>query len=106
MSDHYFKLCQVTRRVNAVDYEVERPGRRQEKKWHPSSSSKVFIAIAADNELDLKELEMEYVFETALNKSWEALSHLTTATQIEQLLQEFSNVLGVQLGRTTVTLLM
>ena len=107
---------QITRKVTPVDYEVERPGRRQEKKvyhvnllkkWH--SSSKAFIAMAAEvEENDLEELDTVYLLETSSTQQKltpEALSHLATsqAAQIEQLLQEFSDVAGARLGRTTVT---
>ena len=109
---------QITRRVTTVDYEVKRPGRRQEKKiyhvnllkkWNSSSSSNALVAIAAgEDEHDLEELETEYLLETSSTQQKltpEALSHLTAdqATQLERLLEEFSDVSGAQLGRTTVT---
>ena len=97
---------------------MKRPGRRQEKKiyhvnllkkWNSSSSSNALVAIAAEeDEHDLEELETEYLLKTSSTQQKltpEALSHLAAdqATQIEQLLEEFSDVSGAQLGRTTVT---
>ena len=101
---------QITRKVTPVNYKA---GQRQEKKiyhvnylkkWHPSS--KAFTAMAAEvEEHDLEELDTEYLFETSSTQHKLALSHLATnqASQIEQLLQEFFNVAGAQLGHTTVT---
>ena len=64
--------------------------------------------VAEVEKNNLKELDTEDLFETSSTQQKlapVALSHLATnqATQIEQLLQEFSDVAGAQLGRTTVT---
>ena len=97
---------QVTRRVATVDYEVKRPGRRQEKKiyhvdllkkWHPSSSSPALVAIVTEeHEQDPEELEIEYLLDTSSTQQKlapKALSHLAPdqAGQIEQLLHKFSS---------------
>ena len=67
----------------------------------------MLVAVAAKED-DLDNLESEYLLETnniPQNLPPEALSHLSEAqaTQIEHLLQEFPDVVGGQLGRTTIT---
>ena len=67
----------------------------------------MLVAVAAKED-DLDNLETEYLFESSDSQQKlpsEALSHLTEvqASQIEHLLREFPDVVGCQLGRTTVT---
>ena len=108
---------QITKRVTPVDYEVRRPGKRQEKKvyhanllkkWYRSDSSTTLLALCTeDSDGDYELEDEEYLLETSPQQKLpsEATAHLTIdqALEIEKLLQEFPEVTGTTLGRTTVT---
>ena len=106
---------QITRKVTPVDYEVTRPGRRQEneiyhanllKKWHSTDPSSTLLALYADNGDDLEE---EYLELLDLSNPQEGplqnvASNLTKdqEAELQQLLHNFPQVTGTKLGRTTV----
>ncbi len=102
-------------KVTPVDWEVRRPGRRQErkfyhvnllKKWHANDISASLLALSGESmdemeEGDLDFLEISNASQTP-NISTSRLTPEQTA-EISKLLQEFPRVTGDELGHTTVT---
>ena len=107
----------VTKQVSPVDYEVETPGRRNTKsiyhvnllkKWYtpPNSSSLVILQEPPQGEEsdgDLEEGDLERYLLPADDQHLATIGSLTTEQQQElrHVLQEFPDVVGEKLGRTT-----
>ena len=107
----------ITKQVTPVDFEVEMPGRRKSrriyhvnllKKWHtPANSHSLLVVlqemppgkedIAEEGELENYLLPADGPQEVTVN-SLEATQQL----DLKQLLQEFPDVSGEKLGRTSV----
>ena len=113
---------QVTRRVTSVDYEVEKPGRRQErktyhinllKKWHSDDSFSTLLALRTEDLEDVSDLgddsDSVYLEPLEVSNPQHALPEHTTSCltktqelELQQLLQKFPQVTGTKLGCTTV----
>ncbi len=110
----------VIRKVTEVDYEVKKPGRRQEKKiyhinllkkWHRSLSALAVFTLRdqsdpGSEEEDLEEQPLQFL-EVGLQQeplSNESTSRLTAEqeSEIRQLFQDFPDVTGAKLGRTSL----
>ena len=105
----------ITKQVTSVDYEVETPGRRKTrriyhvnllKKWHtPPNSSSLLVILQEppQGEEEGEEGELESYLLPADDQQLVTVSSLTTSQQqeLQQLLQEFPDVAGDKLARTT-----
>ena len=107
----------ITKQVTPVDYEVKTPGRRKTrriyhanllKKWHTPPSSTSLLVILQEppqGEEDIgEEGDLENYLLPADDHQRVTVSSLTPSQQqdLQQLLQEFPDVAGEKLGRTTV----
>lgn len=110
----------VTKKVSPVDYEVEMPGRRKEKrvyhinllkKWNDDDGLRMNALLAKVDELTVNAHEVEltdlpeYPEENADDFELHLSPELTEKqkTDLEQLINEFRPIFSEQPGKTTVT---
>ena len=107
----------VTRQVTPVDYEIETPGRREEKrtyninllkKWHFPSNQNSMLVLLQESSRDEPESEDNCLEEHLLPLSDQqervSINGLTHSQQgdLRELLNEFPDVVSKELGRTSV----
>jgi hypothetical protein len=106
----------VTRQVTPVDYEVETPGRRKEKKiyhinllkkWHFPPNRSALLVVLQDTdkpEQETEEVDLEDALLPPTGLPKIMATGLTPSQQedLKQLLNEFPDVTGEKLGRTAV----
>ena len=104
----------ITRQVTPVDYEVETPGRRKEKKiyhvnllkkWHFPSNHNSMLVLVQESSQDEQEPEgnlEEHLLPLTDQPKEVATNRLAPSQQedLRQLLSEFPDVAGEGLGRT------
>ena len=106
----------ITRQVTPVDYEVETPGRRKEKKiyhvnllkkWHFPPNHSALLVVLQDTDKpkqETEEVDLEDALLPPMGLPKIMTKGLTPSQQedLKQLLNEFPDVAGEKLGRTAV----
>ena len=110
---------QIVRKVTPVDFEVEMPGRRQErkiyhanllKKWHPQKGTQVLMALhhidpPEQAVIDTDGDESQYLLETGepvtVPLDYQSLTPDQVA-ELQELLHKFPELTSDKLGRTDV----